>query len=382
MRIGLNAYFWRQPLTGSGQYTRNLLRALSRIDQFNDYIIFHPADGGDLGPLPANFRRYQVGGLLSWLPEDPLKVWLEQVSLPIAAYQAGLTLVHYPYLAAPLLSTCKVVVTIHDLIPLLLPFYRGRTAVRLYTQLVSLAAKRVAMVIADSECSKADIQRLLGIPAERIRVIYLAADECFRPVDAADEAARLRQKYHLDGDFFLYVGGFDYRKNVNRLIESFAALKRWNGREDKLVLVGQIGTESTLFPDPRLAVRHFGLEDRVQLLGLVPEEDMPALYAAATALIYPSLYEGFGLPPLEAMACGTPVICSSASSLPEIVGEAALMVDPTDTAALTQAMRAILSDSELRTSLRRRGLERASLFSWEKTARQTLAVYEEVGQER
>ncbi len=277
---------------------------------------------------------------------------------------------HVPHFGPPLFSTVPVVVTIHDLIPLVLPAYRGSLAVRAYTALAAQSARRARMIIADSEASRRDILARLRVAPERVRVVYLAASPRYHPADRV-EIARVRARYHLPERFVLYLGGFDVRKNVRLLVDAFESLPDqrvgW-----KLVLAGQIPEPaSDFFPDPRP-----GASSAVLCIGHVAEEDKPALYSAAGLFAYPSLYEGFGLPPLEAMACGTPVICSDSSSLPEIVGEAGMMVGPSNGQAWAAALRALIRDEAARSELSGRGIERAAKFSWERTAKETLEVYQ------
>jgi glycosyltransferase involved in cell wall biosynthesis len=260
---------------------------------------------------------------------------------------------------------------------MLLPGYRGSMLVRLYTLLVAIAAKRADMVLTDSQASKWDIVHLLDIPSEGVRVIYLAADDIYQPVLDAHRLTAIRQKYGLPESYLLYLGGFDQRKNVLTLLKAFAQLAK-----DSRAFLGIAGRlpekGSDFFPDPRPIVQELGIEERVVFTGWVPEEDKPALYSGTRALVFPSLYEGFGLPPLEALACGTPVIASNRGSLPEIVGDGGLLLEPDDVEGLATAMGKLLSDDKLRKDLREKGLAHAARFSWEKTARETLAVYREI----
>jgi glycosyltransferase involved in cell wall biosynthesis len=351
MKIAINGAFWNQPTTGSGQYLRALLPALKRRAPGNVYKVIEPHAGGNLA-----------------------KLWFEQIAFPRACRRERAALAHVPYFAAPLFPATRTVVTIHDLIPLLLPAYRGSPLVRVYTRLVAASARRADAVIADSECSKRDIVRHLGIDAARVHVVYLAADARYRLVD---DTTAVRHKYALPEKYLLYLGGFDQRKNVRVIIEAFARMPEFCAAGYRLVLAGvRLGTDSKFFPNPQRIAREVGLrEDALQCLGWVDEDDKPALYAGAAAFLFPSLYEGFGLPPLEAMACGTPVICSNASSLPEVVGDAAILIDPRDPAAWADAIRATLTDDARRAAMRERGIAQSKKFSWDRAADETLAVY-------
>jgi glycosyltransferase involved in cell wall biosynthesis len=229
---------------------------------------------------------------------------------------------------------------------------------------------------------------LLDIPSERVRVIYLAADDIYQPILDDHRLTAIRQKYGLPESYLLYLGGFDQRKNVPTLLKAFAQLAK--DSRAFLVVAGRLpeygldlaiqAKRSDFFPDPRPIVQELGIGERVVFTGWVPEEDKPALYSGARALVFPSLYEGFGLPPLEALACGTPVIASNRGSLPEIVGEGGLLVEPDDVEGLAGAMERLLNDDTLWADLREKGLAHAARFSWEKTARETLAVYREIGE--
>ncbi len=392
MRIGLNGLFLKQPMTGSGQYTKNLLAALAEIDQSNDYLLITPPQGGDrarmraaansatsfVAPMALGFRYREVKTPFDAFSRQLSKVWFEQIGVPNAGRREQVDVIHYPYFAAPLFSHPKVVVTIHDVIPLLQGPYRGSASVQLYTKLVSTAAKRAAAIITDSESSKSDIVRILGIPSEKIAVVYLAVDAGFRMEDNGDALRQVRRRYGLGEDFVLYIGGLDYRKNVISLVEAFAEVRRRLGAGIKLAIAGHLAKESALFPDVRGAVHKLGIEDAVVFLGPVADNDRPLLYSAAKVFVFPSLYEGFGLPPLEAMACGAPVICSNSSSLPEVVGDAAIVFEPTRRDELVLAMLDVLTKEDLRAKLRGKGLRRAGEFSWAKTAQETLMVYEAV----
>ena len=363
MRVGINALFLDRPGTGSGQYTRNLLEALAKVDSTNEYLLFSP---GPAPPIPNT--QYPIS--------NRAKLWFEQVSFPRACRR--LDLAHVPYFASPLFPTAPTVVTVHDLIPLILPAYRGSPLVRLYTRLVAAAARKAEAIITVSQASARDIVRYLHIPPERVHVTYEAAGEAFQPVEDEAQLIAIRQKYALPERYLLYLGGFDQRKNVSALLRAFALLVN-RQQQARLVIAGKLpARDSPLFPDPRRLVRELGVEERVIFTGWVAEEDKPALLSGATAFVFPSLYEGFGLPVVEAMACGAPVITANSSSLPEVVGEGGILVEPTDAEALAEAMEALLADDALRADLRQRALAQAAKFSWRQTALETWAVYRKV----
>lgn len=370
MRVVMNGLFWDQPSTGSGQYLRELVAALARMDAVEPSLVVGAPPGT---PPPPGVEVCERRGLAS---TNLGKVWFEQVIFPSVCRVAGADVVHVPYFGSPFRCPSPVVVTIHDLIPLLLPEYRGGLHVRAYMALAGWSAKRAALIVTDSEASARDIERVLGIPCDRVRVVHLAAGAQYRPVSPT-EVAEARERLGLPERYLLYLGGFDRRKNVPELLRAYRrALPRLGGVA--LVIAGRFPQTDTAFaPDPRRLVDQLGLRESVHLLGAVTEGDKVPLYAGAVALVYPSLYEGFGLPPLEALRCGTPVIATRASSLPEVVGDGGLLVEPGDTDALAEAMCALSEDAALRVRLAERGLAQASRFSWEWTARQMVAVYQE-----
>lgn len=376
MRVGINGTFIDKPMTGSGQYVRNLLLQLVTMADI-EVIVFCPSkanarEAEALLKEAAHHKSLRIVRLKTPVGGNLEKVWFEQVALPGACWAESVDLLHVPYFGSPLRPTCPTIVTVHDLISLVLPHYRSSLLVRAYAALVSAAAKRVDIVIADSQHTKSDIVRLLGIPGERVLVVPLACEERFHPVREVEHLKGIRQKYGLAEDFILYMGGLDFRKNVPLLIRAFAATDgRW-----QLAIAGEPYTgRGSLFPNLPEVASECGVEKRTRFLGLVAEEDKPALYSMASLFVFPSIYEGFGLTPLEAMACGAPVLCSNATSLPEVVGDAAILFDPSDEKALAELLASVLPDDGRRNELRRRGLEQARKFSWRRTAEETIAAY-------
>ncbi|MGE5619665.1 MAG: glycosyltransferase family 4 protein [Sphingomonadaceae bacterium] len=384
MRIAINGYFLQQPATGSGQHLYYLLEGLDTVDESNQYLVLYPRlRGGQIVRTPhlgSQFRIKVVRGAAERLGPRFGKLWWEQIAIRSACLEEQVDLLHSPYFASPLRPNVPTVVTIHDVIPLVLPRYGRAPHVRAYNRLVSAAARRAEAVITVSETSKADIVRTLEIPPDRIHVIYNATDRCLGPVcdDAALEG--IRDSYGIAGEFILYFGGFDERKNVERIVRAFQVARAAFDRPCQLVLAGSLSFvgQHPLYPDPRPLIEKLGLSDHVILTGRISEEEKPLLFSAATAFVFPSLYEGFGIPVLEAMACGAPVVTSDSSSLPEVVGDAALLVDPTSVEAIAEAMTRLVNDATLRENLRGRGFERVRRFSWEASALKTLEVYRQV----
>jgi glycosyltransferase involved in cell wall biosynthesis len=405
MRIALNAWFIDQPTTGSGQYLAHLLaeytaqpagprfllcgRAGQPIPDlpglsspiFEWLTVQTPFDGSlpsVLRPPSSALRRPSsvAPRPSSNLARHLAKLWFEQVGFPRACRRWGADIAHTPYWASPLFCRMPTVVTIHDLIPMLLPAYSGGRLGQLYVRLVTLSARRAAHVFTDSHASRRDIIARLRVPASRVEAIHLAASDHFQPVTDPEALDRARIKYGLPPRYLLYLGGFDQRKNVQSILRAYARL----GLADvHLVIAGKLPAHDTAFtPHPQRIADDLGISERVCLTGWVEEEDKPALYSGAIALVFPSHYEGFGLPPLEAMSCGTPAIASDRSSLPEVVGVGGICLDPDDLDALSLAMRRLATDTILHESLRAAALRQAARFSWRNTAQATLAAYERV----
>ncbi len=380
MRIAINAWFLDQPGTGSGQYLQGLLRAMAALEPEHHFLLagtqdrFDPDINGlaaECWPLRSPNWRSNLG-----------KVLFEQVVFPRICHRWGAEVAHVPYWGSALWPTVPTVVTIHDLIPLLLPAYRGGLLVRLYTWLVSTSARRAAAVLTDSLASQHDIEEHLGLAPERVHCVYLAVGPHFHPqVSPGDEA--IRRSYGLPDPsiaaepsrYVLYLAGHDVRKNVATLVEAFATVAEADD-DVGLAIGGKLPERhDPLFFDPRPLVEALGLTDDVRFIGWVDEADKPALYRGAACAVFPSRYEGFGLPVLEALACGTPLITSNTSSLPELLGDAGFAVDPDDAESLAGAILSCLVDEPLAAELRQRGPIQASRFRWAQTARETLTVY-------
>jgi glycosyltransferase involved in cell wall biosynthesis len=374
MRIAYDATAIPRLMAGAAVYTYELARALAAVDRENEYVIF--ARGPHFDDLPAMRPGLRVVKVRA--PSRPLRLLWEQSVLPMRLRRLRIDVLHSPHHTTPLVSCgCRRVVTIHDLTFLLLPERYPPTR-RLYFQVMTRLSARVAdAVIVPSEAVREDVVRLLRVPPERLFVVPEAAGPAFHPQDAVAIEA-VRSRYGLEGPFLLSVGSLEPGKNRERLLQAFARL-RDRGLKHSLVVAGQ---QAWRYEGEAPLARRLGLAESVRFLGHVPRADLPALYSAADALVFPSLYEGFGLPALEALACGTPVVVSNVSALPEVVDDAALQVSPLDVEALADAMERLLRDDRLRADLRERGLERAAQFSWEKAARQTVEVYHRVVEAR
>ena len=376
MRVAVSAWFWDSLTTGSGQYSRRLLEALGSIDPDLEIIL--------VGPGPRSFgvstRRFGSAGPAAPGPgrarTDLGKLWFEQVAFPIACRRLRADVAHVPYWAPPLVSTVPTVNTIHDLIPLLLPAYRGRWSVRAYTRLVSLTARRADLVLTDSLAARQDILKHLGLPAERVRAVHLAASGAYVLQPTSADIA-VRDRLGLPDSYVLYLGGFDVRKNLRVALAAYRSAAAEIGDGYPLIVAGRLPERDTAFaPDPRRLAAEIGFDERhLRCLGWVDEQDKPALYRGARVMLFPSRYEGFGLPPLEAMACGTPVVGSNVASMVEVVGPGGLLFDPDDVEGMAGALTLLATDECVRADLSERALAHAARFSWRRTAEQTLAAY-------
>lgn len=377
MHIVFNGWFWDQPFTGSGQYLRHLLAALHTLNPELRLSLVVPDHMRTLDNLPPDV---DVLPIKTRLRGHLRKVWFEQQAYPRAVSRLKADLAHVPYWGPPLRVSVPLVCTVLDVIPLAIPEYHTGLLNRLYVSLVRTAAKGATHILTISEDSKQDIIRRLGIPAERISVSYLAADTVFHPDLGGEADQAVRTKYGLDDvdDFVLYLGSYVAHKNVRLVLAAYSYIAQ--GSDVPLILAGHIPSEwgTPRFPDLPAYIKELGLSDAVRWLGPVDEADKPSLYRLASVFVFPSRYEGFGLGPLEAMASGTPVVACDSSSVPEVTGNAAYLVDPNDSRAMAGAILALLLQPDHAAEMRNKGLERAREFSWRRTAEATLAVYERV----
>jgi len=368
LRIAIDAHSVGTRLGGNESYATNLIEALAEIDQVNQYTIF-------ITRREARERfsnRWPNFQVRATLPHTPFV----RIPLTLSAElrRNRVDVLHVQFTSPPF-SPCPVVVSIHDLSFEHLPqTFKRRSRMQL-RMTVRRSARNANQVIALSEYARTDLINTYHLPPEKVSVVPLAAPAAFAPVRDDNELQRVRQTYGIERDYILSVGSIQPRKNLRRLIEAYSLLrgKQTEGKLPQLVLVGK---NAWLYDETLRSLEDRNVDTSIILTGYVPESDLPALYSGAVCFVYPSYFEGFGLPPLEAMKCGAPVIVGNKTSLPEVVGDAALMIDPFDVNAIAAAIKRVTTDSDLRAELRVKGLERAKHFDWKETARQTLEVYE------
>ncbi|HKR00015.1 MAG TPA: glycosyltransferase family 1 protein, partial [Pyrinomonadaceae bacterium] len=369
LHIAIDAHSVGTGLAGNESYATNLVEALAELDTINRYTIYVTKR-----EAVERFRdRWPNVQVRSTLPHTPLV----RIPLTLEAElrRRPVDLLHVQYTAPPF-APCPVVATIHDLSFEHLPQTfkrRSRAQLRLT---VRRTARRSAHVIAPSEHTRRDLIETYGIDPERVSVTPLAAPSHFAPVRDETEVRRIGELYGLGQNYVLAVGSIQPRKNLVGLVAAYSALRRARPQAN-LPQLALVGKRAWLYGETLRAIRECGVADLTVVTGYVSESHLPALYTGALCFVYPSYFEGFGLPPLEAMQCGAPVIASNLTSLPEVVGDAGLLVDPFDRDALAAALAQMIDDSELRARLRTKGLERAKQFSWRETARLTLRVYEQ-----
>ncbi|HXF81970.1 MAG TPA: glycosyltransferase family 1 protein, partial [bacterium] len=382
IRIGLDARTLerREEIRGIGVLVAALVERLPAADA--DFVLFfrrHP------DCPPPHSARSMVLRIRPDRPRWIARVLWEQVVLPRALHQEGLDLYHAPAnRGVPRAAPVPCVVTINDVIPLVTPYlfdsrpdprWTRPLLRRAYAALVGAGVRRAARIITLSECSRRDLERLFPLARGKVRVIYPGCDERYRPVEDPQELARVRARWALPPRFVVYVGGLGQRKNLAGLLRAYAELVGAAPATPPLIVVG---AATAFLPRLQAQAQQLGIAERVRFPGYIPTAEMPAVLSAAELLVYPSFYEGFGLPVLEAMACGCPVVCSGTSSLPEVGGDAVVYVDPADPGDIAGAMGRVLADGALRAWMREAGLQRARLFPLRRMVEETLAVYREV----
>ena len=367
MHIGIDgrAAKWYRG-TGIGTYTYQLIYNLNLVDKINDYSLFLP-NNSNLDNLNSNFK------FINTVHDTQENFW-EEVSLPNILKDENLDIYHVPQngVGLPNNLDSSSIITLHDIIPLRMPETVSDRYLRIFNNDMKKIIDGVQGIITVSNFSKDDISKEFNYPKDKIFVTHLAAENIYKPMDKIKCKKFLRSNYSIDSNFMLYVGGFSPRKNITGLIEAFSLLKGIYTQDLKLVIVGKQGISYEKYKNRTIEL---GIEDQVIFPGFIPLEHMPVFYNACETLVYPSFYEGFGLPPLEAMACGTPVIASNCTSIPEILGNSALLINPKDVYEIMNAMYSILTNIDLKIKLTVEGIERNKIYNWNKTALDTLSAY-------
>ena len=378
MRIGIDYTAAVRQGAGIGRYCRELIRALARLDSGNSYVLLV---AGRLPPaeseaLRADFERYPNFAFRSLLLNERWlnRLWHRlQVPWPVEGFAGRLDLFHSPDFTLPPALRAKKILTVHDLSFLRVPQYADPRLREYLQTVVPRSVRQADLILANSQHTKEDLISCLRVPSERVIVVLPGVEARFEPVADEGELDRVRARYNLEKPFILGLGTLEPRKNFEGLIEAYHLLRSRTRIPHQLVIGGRKGW---LYEGIFRRVEELGLGDAVHFLGFVADEDLPALYTLADVFAFPSFYEGFGIPVLEAMACGTPVVASNAASLPEAVGEAGLMVTPGDVEALAGALERVLQDRPLREELIARGRERARCFTWERAAQELLRAYQ------
>ena len=356
MRIGFDATPLIAPYSGVGTYAANLLRALQMESQEKIVILAPPSTNGWYRPISNK------------------TLWMQLV-LPYEISCLGLDICHFTNFVAPLGCPCPTVITIHDMTLWKFPELHPTRRLAAMRPIIPLAARHASAVIAVSESAKADIVSILDIDPDKVYVVYEAPAKHFHPINDEEHLIQIRTRYHLTDPFILYVGTLEPRKNIVRLLEAFAELRQLGTVPHHFVIIGNRGwKDSPIFG----AVERLNISSYVRFIGQIPVEDLAALYNLAEAFVFPSLYEGFGLPVIEAMACGAPVITSRRGSLQEIANDAAEFIDPIDVQSIKQGLLRVLCDSSYAHELSQRGLQRAAQFCWSDAADQTRRIYRNV----
>jgi glycosyltransferase involved in cell wall biosynthesis len=360
LKIGIDVTAGIYSGTGVASYYRSLVPELIKQGKDCEFVL--------LGYAMRRYSDLKLANKKFFLPPRLMEVlWNKLHIVPVETFTGDLDVFHaWDYLQPPV-KKAKVVTTIHDLSTIKFPLYHHESTVEAQTSRLRWVRREADIVLADSLATKRDIVELLGVPEEKIKVVYLAAGEQYAKLKVKSEKLkvaeieRVREKYGIEGEYFISVGTLEPRKNLKRVIEAFSVIAQRTSRNAHLVVVGRTGWGENL---PQA--------NNVKLLGLVPDEDLPGLYAGSAGLIYPSLYEGFGLPVLEAMTVGCPVLTSDRGSLEEVAGKAAVLVDPENIESIVWGIESLIKDRE---KLIAKGLKRSLNFSWEKTAKETLSIY-------
>ncbi|MEA3408069.1 MAG: glycosyltransferase family 1 protein [Chloroflexota bacterium] len=369
MRIGIDYTSAAQQRAGIGRYTRGLIKGLASFDPDNRYVLFSAGHKQGLGIWASNFTLKQLP-----ITERQLTaIWQRlRLPLPVELITGLVDVYHSPDFVLPPVLAARTVLTVHDLSFMRHPECSSEALLDYLMEAVPRSVERADLVVADSESTRRDLMELLQVPDEKILVVYPGLESHFAPVDNDYLLPRLLQRYGVRYPYILAVGTLQPRKNFVRLIKAYDILVRYYQIPHKLVIVGNKGW---LYGEIEETIQNLGLEGRVILTGFVKDQDLPYIYSAAEVFAFPSLYEGFGIPILEAMGCGTPVVTSSVSSMPEVAGDAALLVEPYDVEAMALTLWRLINDVQLQDELRLRGFKQARKFRWRDSAKKLVRAY-------
>jgi glycosyltransferase involved in cell wall biosynthesis len=367
--IGIDARMYGYAQTGIGNYIRHLVNDITEIDNKNNFVIFLNEEEFDNFPIKSErIKKVKINS--KWYS------WKEQLIFPYNLYKEKLDLMHFTHFNSPILYFKKSIVTIHDITPYFFPGHKMKSVIRkIGFRLVFWASvKKARKVIAVSNATKKDIVTYFKIKPEKIEVIYEGADQQFRFLEKTEEIESLKHKYQLKKPFLFYTGVWRNHKNLVGLIKAFKLVKEHYQLDINLVLGGK---DDPYYPEVRKTWKELGLDQEIIPVGFIDQEELPIFYNAAYAFIIPSFYEGFGLIGLEAMNCGTPVISSNSTSLPEILGEAAVYFDPNKPEEIAEKINLVFKDKVLYNTLRSKGFEQAKKYSWDDMNKKTSKLYQE-----
>ncbi len=371
MKLGIDARAakWYRG-TGIGNYTYQLISSLNNKDKENNYLLFLPENCSLDIKFNKNFST-------SCITEKCRDSFWDEVNIPCILENNDIELYHVPQngIGLPKEKSCRFVITLHDIIPYKLPETVGKTYLEIFTRQMPDIIKFCDGIITVSDYSKSDIAEKFSFPKEKIFVTPLYSDKSYKPLSKSESRNIISRNYSIDFDYILYTGGFSPRKNIIGLMEAYSSYISMTDSKLFLVIAGSRGQSYSLY---KKRAEELKIQDRVIFPGFISQEHMPYLYNAASLFVYPSFYEGFGLPPLEAMACGTPVIASNTTSMPEVLKDSVFYADPCDTDKLCEAIGAVLENENLKNSLIQKGFKRSKELNWERTIESTLAAYEKI----
>ncbi|WP_055669358.1 glycosyltransferase family 4 protein [Desnuesiella massiliensis] len=371
MKIGIDgrAAKWYRG-TGIGTYTYQLIKSLNNIDLLNDYLIFMPEDYHKELSLKENFN-------VKAITKNMVNNFWDEVNIPNILENKEVELYHIPQngVGLPPKKNCHFVITLHDVIPYKMPETVGERYLNIFLNEMPSIVSRCDGIITVSNYSKEDIAKAFNFPKEKIYVTHLASEEIYKPLNIDFCKNFIKENYGINEDFILYIGGFSPRKNILGLIEAFSNIVNKNKKNIKLVIAGSKGISYEMYKNRTINLK---VEEDVLFPGFIPLNHLPLFYNAAELFVYPSFYEGFGLPPLEAMSCGTPVIASNITSIPEILDNGAILINPSNSEELYDAIIKVLEDKNFKNDLILKGLVRSSEFNWNKTAKETLLSYNKI----